>query len=431
MMSIKHFALFLLVFVMSVPLWAEDGWKTEAERRIEQCRKNDVALTVTKNGVAVADAKIQITMLEHEFRFGCNIFMWEKFPSPQENEIYKKRFAELFNFATLGFYWASYENKMDKPNYEYSQKVADWCKANRITPKGHPLAWNFSEPNWVRNISDEELYRRQMERTKACPKQFAETIGVWDVINEVTEYKQKQHAPRLTELMTQHGAVEFAKTSFTQARKGNPNATLLINDYVFDKRYADLIEKLIDADGKPLYDVIGIQSHFHSGVWNNKTIWETCERFAKFGVPLHFTELTILSTRAKFDWNKQERSATTSDGEQWQADEAERIYTMLFSHPSVEAITWWDFSDRGAWMEQPAGLLRNDLSPKPAYERLQRLIKHDWATNTTLTTDSNGTAKFRAFRGTYQAEITFPDNSTTTQTFHVQKEKNEQQIIIP
>ena len=48
---------------------------------------------------------------------------------------------------------------------------------------------------------------------------------------------------------------------------------------------------------------------------------------------------------------------------------------MIFSHPAVEAITWWDFSDRGAWQRAPAGFLRDDLSPKPAYERLQQPVK--------------------------------------------------------
>ncbi|MCD6507549.1 hypothetical protein J7M22_13115 [Candidatus Poribacteria bacterium] len=48
---------------------------------------------------------------------------------------------------------------------------------------------------------------------------------------------------------------------------------------------------------------------------------------------------------------------------------------MLFSHPSVEAITWWDFSDRGAWQGTAAGFLRKDMSPKPAYERLTELVK--------------------------------------------------------
>jgi len=47
----------------------------------------------------------------------------------------------------------------------------------------------------------------------------------------------------------------------------------------------------------------------------------------------------------------------------------------------VASITWWDLSDRFAWQNAPAGLVRADLSPKPAYRVLDRLINHLWRTD--------------------------------------------------
>ncbi len=216
--------------------------------------------------------------------------------------------------------------------------------------------------------------------------------------------------------MRDYGPVEYAKTCFRRARAGNPHATLLINDYMHDREYAELIAKLVDADGNPLYDVIGIQSHMHSGLWSNAEIWETCERFAAFGKPLHFTELTVLSASRKFNWGDS-NIPTNVEGEEKQRDEVVRIYTMLFSHPAVEAITWWDFSDQGAWMNVPAGLVRKDMSNKPAYDALRQLIKEEWTTNETLTTDAQGEVRFRAFQGDYALKITYPDGSTTPEGY--------------
>ena len=54
---------------------------------------------------------------------------------------------------------------------------------------------------------------------------------------------------------------------------------------------------------------------------------------------------------------RERRQTTTEQGERWHADEVERFYTMLFSHPAVTAITWWDFADRNAWQSAPAGFL--------------------------------------------------------------------------
>jgi hypothetical protein len=67
----------------------------------------------------------------------------------------------------------------------------------------------------------------------------------------------------------------------------------------------------------------------------------------------------------------------------------------------VEAITWWDFTDRDAWMGAPAGLVREDLSLKPAYSRLLRLIHEQWWTDVTADTDAQGRLSFRGFCGDY------------------------------
>jgi hypothetical protein len=156
-----------------------------------------------------------------------------------------------------------------------------------------------------------------------------------------------------------------------------------------------------------LYDVIGIQSHMHGGTWTSERLWDVCQRFARFGAPLHFTELTILSgergrqsARRVRDW------ATNDEREQWQETEVARVYTMLFSHPAVEAITWWDFSDRRAWQGAPAGLVRKDMSPKPAYQRLMQLVRRQWWTRTAGRTDAAGEFPFRGFLGQYRITVT-------------------------
>lgn len=64
---------------------------------------------------------------------------------------------------------------------------------------------------------------------------------------------------------------------------------------------------------------------------------------------------------------------TTPEGEKRQAEEMEDMYRFLFAHPSVEAITGWDFTD-GAWLGAPSGVLRADNSEKPSYHMLKELI---------------------------------------------------------
>ena len=52
-----------------------------------------------------------------------------------------------------------------------------------------------------------------------------------------------------------------------------------------------------------------------------------------------------------------------------QADYIEGLYTLAYSKPYVEAITYWDFNGTGH-----DGFIREDGTPKESYHRLQNLI---------------------------------------------------------
>jgi len=50
------------------------------------------------------------------------------------------------------------------------------------------------------------------------------------------------------------------------------------------------------------------------------------------------------------------------------------MYTIATSKPQVEAITWWNLSDRRTFWPH-GGLLDVDQQPKPAYHRLLAFIR--------------------------------------------------------
>jgi GH35 family endo-1,4-beta-xylanase len=173
------------------------------------------------------------------------------------------------------------------------------------------------------------------------------------------------------------------------------------------KDYEDLIEKCLQA-GIPL-DVIGIQSHQHQGYWGAEKVRDVLEHFARFGLPLHFTENTIISGDIMpphivdlNDWQVEEWPST-SEGEARQAAELAEMYEILFTHPQVHAITNWSGSDN-AWLHAPAGLLRTDNSEKPAYHALRAKIETEWRTELTSRTGADGNIRLEGFKGAYQVE---------------------------
>jgi len=434
-------AVVLAVFGVTVaasdrPLASEEQLFAQANARIEKCRKADATVKVIdRSGKAVSGANVLVEQTRHAFLFGCNMFLWGRVGDGKGETEYRRKFAEVFNFATLPFYWWTYEPKKDEPIHHKIEPAARWCKDQGIRCKGHPLAWNYAEPRWLPNDSG-QILDLQLARIDNCVTRFRGLIDTWDVVNEATHYDRpefRKRAPKLTKMWAEVGQVEFTSRCFVPARQAHPQATLLINDYRVDPQYVRLIEGLVDDEGKPLYDVIGIQSHQHGGTWTNRKIWEVCERFVRFGVPLHFTETTILSgQRGRRRADRGEAWDTTPEGEAYQAREVERFYTMLYSHPSVEAITWWDFSDRRAWQRAPAGFLRKDMSPKPAYDTLRKLIKEKWWTRKSAKTDSNGEAGFRGTLGDYKVSVAAPGHEPVERTMTLARgERNELIIRVP
>jgi len=368
-----------------------------AAQRIETIRKADAAVTVRgADGRPAGGARVVAEQTGHAFLFGCNVFPVLEYEADGKRE-YGTRLAALHNYATLPFYWGSYEAEKGKTREDHLHRMAAWCRGQGIAVKGHPLVWHEVWPKW--GPADPDEARRLLEaRVRAIVGGFAGDVDRWDVVNEATV--SDRFGNGVGAWAKRDGAIAMVRESVRWAREANPKACLLYNDY----NIAPEFEKLVEELPASAVDAIGIQSHMHQKTWTLERAWEVCETYARFGRPLHFTELTVLSGEA--GWMKPAPWPTTAEGEAAQADYVERFYTVLFSHPSVEAITWWDFAD-GAWQGAPAGLVRADLSPKPAYDRLVELVRRRWWTDRAeAVTDVQGRCVIRGFAGDYRVRAT-------------------------
>jgi endo-1,4-beta-xylanase len=382
----------------------------QAEARIRKYRTGGahLRLTGTDGKPLRKGIRVRFEQTRHKFLFGANIFMLNRCKTPADNAAYEKEFSALLNYATLPVYWWEYEPQPGHPSYADTERLATWCAAHHIVMKGHPLAWNEGQPSWL-PADLAEATRLQMQRITDIVGRFRGGIGIWDVVNEATDFDRestREGGPTLTAAIREAGVQGWLRTAFGRARQANPQATLVINDYVTGDDYMQkVIAKLVDDSGQPLYDVIGIQCHQHRRTWTAAETWQICERFATTGKPLHFTEATILSGQQGWELRKENPQldwASTAEGERRQEKEVVQFYTVLFSHPAVQAITWWDLSDQGAWQGAPAGLLRADMTPKPAYEALMRLVKGRWWTRTEARVLRRGGTQFHGFFGDYR-----------------------------
>ncbi|HQE99196.1 MAG TPA: endo-1,4-beta-xylanase, partial [Anaerolineae bacterium] len=362
--------------------------------------------------------------LRHKFLFGAN---WGEETLALVNgeltgpvrELAERRneaFLRLFNQATLPFYWARFEPERGRPQTERLRNLANWYNEHGCTVKGHPLCWHTLAPDWLLPLDTDEILQAQLDHIRREVSIFAGLVNQWDVVNEAVIMPIfDRYDNGITRLCQKLGRIGLIRAMFEAARAANPQATLLLNDFDVSPAFDILVEGCLAA-GVDI-DMIGIQSHMHQGYWGVERTLKVLAAFERFNLPLAFTETTILSGELMppeiVDLNDYQVKEwpSTPEGEQRQAEEAVLHYKTLFAHPAVQAITWWDLTD-GGWLNAPAGLLRRDQSPKPAYEALLALIKGEWwLPPTTMTTDAQGQVAFTGFLGDYELRLgsqTFP-----------------------
>lgn len=377
-------------------------------RRIRATRMGTLQVDVrNRSGQPIPRARVRVEMRRHAFLFGCNIFGLVPDDTSPLQAAYQRRFTALFNYATLPFYWGAYEPQPGQTGEQRLRAMAQWCHQQGLKTKGHPLVWHEVWPHWAPSDPD-QARQLLLTRIRTLIDRYHGLVDGWDVINEAIASPMYAHTG-LGRWVARDGSAAVVRECMHVARDAaGRDAFLLVNDYDMSDAFPEMADQLRRRGGLP--DAFGQQSHMHTSHWTPERTWVRVQEMGRYGRPVHFTELTVLSSRPKaIDYNNPPDSwEITPETEAQQADYVERLYTLLFSSPSVQAITWWDLSDKDAWMRAPAGLIRADMSPKPVYERLMRLIQRDWRTDYSGLTDRQGTVRTRAFYGDYTIRVDGP-----------------------
>ncbi len=392
--------------VMSEAYWKI--WNPEVQakidRDIEQNRKADAVCRL--NGIKKG-SEVKIEQISHQFLFGGNIFLFGDLGSPEKNKKYADTYGDLFNAATVAFYWKTLEQQQGKPryaagsSYEYRRPATDpvvaYCQLRGINMNGHAIIYGmrrWGHPEWMPND------RKAMEpifeaHVKKLADRYGDRIQRWDVVNESIDQANRGLMPD-----------DYAFKTYSWAMKYFPGSVQFnINDCDIhwgpSRRYVEIVRDLIDRGIR--INNVGVQMHIFNpeearNIANGADVLTPAKNYAVLdclkdaGRPVHISEVTVTATDE------------TPAGRKVQAEVARNLYRLWFSYPTVMGITWWNVVDGGAAQGEPSfsGLYDKDLNPKPVYNVLDKLINHDWKTILTVKADQSGTVKFRGFKGHYR-----------------------------
>ena len=405
--------------------------KTRVNSGIELYRKGtDYIRVIDNEGKPVQNAVIHAKQIRSDFKFGINLFMIDELETPEKNEIYKKKLPELFNLGTVPFYWRDLEPvegqlrfAADSPRI-YRRPATDlcvnYCLNHGIEPKLHCLNYDPHIPNWLVNAPVHVLREKLSKRFREIAERYASVIPMIEVTNE-TFCPSGKTAFFLED--------DFVEWSFNEARKYFPGNKLIINEASIEwdapnantnrNPYYMQVERLLKKD----VSLQGIGFQYHSftnrekeaevyanprGRYAPNYLCAIMDKFSELNLPMQITEVTIPS----YSWEEED--------EEIQAEILRNVYSLFFAQKGMEAVIYWNLPDGYAYRAEPGdmsagenyyhgGLLRFDMSEKPAFKMLKHLIRDEWMTDTEIRTDENGYTALRGFYGDYELSVCTPD----------------------
>ncbi len=323
-----------------------------------------------------AKQKIAQQSSRPDFLFGSG-FSGYNSDYPQYGEL----FSQLFNFATIHFYWKSFEAEKGKKAFNPRDTKIDWLHQHNITAKGHPLVYFHAAgtPDWIKDKPYSEVKQTISKHVLETTAYYQERIPYYDIINEANNIPWANELKYNTEQF-----LELTQIAATASAKGYPKVKRIINhccawgeNVAYGKPPQDspyqYLKKCITADIP--FEIIGLQVYYP-----NQDMFEInrlLERYSNLGKPIHITELGVSSANT-IDETSQLKEPRGLWHKPWsetiQADWIEQFYTICYSKPYIKAISWWDFADKGNFWAH-GGLLDSNMQPKQSFYRLSRLIR--------------------------------------------------------
>jgi GH35 family endo-1,4-beta-xylanase len=287
-------------------------------------------------------------------------------------------FTKYWNQLTPGNAgkWGSIAGSSDTSQWNWNGLDAQYnfAKTNHLLFKDHNLIWGQQQPAWISSLDSATQYSYIDTWIRMVGQRYPH-IDMIDVVNEpLTGHNPPDGLSGRANYIKALGGTgatgfDWIITAFKLARKYLPNTKLLINDFniIFDNaatyRYLMIIDTL---QSRGLIDGIGLQCHSGEMQGTDTSVFiYNLDRLGANGLPVYISELDLgsLNSNAPADDN-------------YQLQQYQRVFPVLWRHPSVKGITLWGYVQGQMWNQTPTSyLINSDGTVRPAFTWLVQFLK--------------------------------------------------------
>lgn len=291
----------------------------------------------------------------------------------------------------------------DRWNFDAPDRFVAFAKKYDLEVVGHCLVWAKDDrtDEWMKQgkdgqvVSRDELLARIEEHVATVVSRYQETATMWDVVNEALADGDEGYL-RESVYSTTTG-IDFIETAFRTARKHDPSALLIYNDYNchFPGKRKKLIRLLTELKqrGVPV-DAYGMQGHFELGDDSLAQLKETFEALRELDIQVVVSELDIdVVTRGKWwaeDGKYREelksydpyKNGLPEQIENQQTDQYVALFRLFNEYQdTIARVSFWNLHDGQSWLNYfpwdrnnyPL-LFDRELKPKPVYDAVINVL---------------------------------------------------------
>lgn len=442
-------------------------WNPDVQKKIDQdidkFRKANAKIRLEN---VDPKSEVRIEQISHDFIFGASVFNFNQLGTTERNNRYKALFGELFNSATVPFYWKKFELEPGRPRFkeeywdteEYwnNQKdpkaqthwrrpapdpIIEYYENTGVRLHGHTITWGntrWQHPEWLyeqfcpkeekeklSKYSKEELKKLSAKEVAAlAPKYTAELkrlndqritqianyygdrLPSWDIVNEsATDYNGKAVTGDPITNNSNYGVLlqgDYTYETFKKAKEVFPSNVLLNINDYLNNQRYADQVKDLLANGAKI-DILGSQMH----LFNPKQCQDISEG-AEIETPTQVWNKMKIMSQPNLPIHLSEITITApsddAKGRSIQSVIAYNLYRLWFSIENMMGITWWNIVDDCGAPGEPttSGLFTRNMEPKSAYFALNELINKEWKTNLLVKSPSSKPIEFRGFKGKYR-----------------------------